>query len=75
MPPLLQERKERQQLLVMEKTRTNNKKPLATKATNRMVTKVRKMELLKMAVKMEKKHMALCMPEMRRLMRVMLRRL
>ena len=40
----------------MEKTKTSSKKLLVRKATNRMVTKVRKMELLKMAVKMEKKH-------------------
>ena len=34
----------------------SSKKLLVKKATNRMVTKVRKMELLKMAVKTENKH-------------------
>ena len=41
---------------MMEKTKTSSKKLLVRKATNRMVTKVRKMELLKMAVKTENKH-------------------
>ena len=34
----------------------SSKKPPAKKATNRMVTKVKRMELLRMAVKMENKH-------------------
>ena len=50
-----QERKEKQQLLVMVKIKMNSKKPLAKKATNKMVTKSRKMEQLMMAAKTEDK--------------------
>ena len=48
MPPPQLERKERQQLLAMEKIK-KSRKPLPKKVTNKMVTKSKKTEQLKMA--------------------------